>query len=182
MPFKPIDYSSVHFMIIPQGSTSFNLPPINFKLSFSGISIIHFVGNSNGTWKRDQLELDIYRMGMGELIQRARPFLPQTNTFSASFVPTQWIISAAINSISHKHVLESNTINFQKESYDYAGFAVDNFRIKKQSIITMQNQLESEILSGIEVDLAILGTEATLHRVSYYLDAYGHFVFSYPIL
>jgi hypothetical protein len=163
----PINYGSVHFMVLP--APAFWISPLkgNFTISFSGIAFTRFHGSADGTYHKDTLQLSVQAMRMDKILERVHPLLSPlpAGTNAWAFVPLQWTINSA-------------PVHFyDRDNTKDIGFSVEDFKIRR--MLVRANEHDNHfisVLDGMDTGLAVRGTGAFIFEIEYGMEVYGYFV------
>jgi hypothetical protein len=136
-----------HFPGLPKPSA----PADKWLLVLTGVYIIDLQGNNPDDWRRETIHIEL---DPNPLLTSTIDSLGGTieAVSSYSFLVAQQASFAAISSVFDK----------DRGAVD-AGFAVDGWRLS----------LDNDVFHGLDVDVAVRNTNATLHRISFHLTLLG---------
>jgi hypothetical protein len=137
----------------------------------TGVDIIDFAGNNPHDWRRDNWAIfpEIVTAPLQYVIGRFNFPLPDPNlAASPGLELEQWAPFAAVSSTFSR---ETGTVD--------AGFAVDQWRPApfNSGFDAVTGRQVTHVFNGVDVDVAVRNTQATLHRVSYQITLIGTIVF-----
>ncbi len=161
MPILPQSIESQHYMVLHAPKFGATPDDLNFEVKFSGVALLNFKGNSDGSWHQDTLQISSKLLGMDKILEQVKPILPPLSTLFSEkyhFVPIQWVVYAGINATFNAN----NSVN--------AGYAVNTFGL--MSTVTGNVRL----MQGIQAQVAVRDKDGELLRVGYTATIYGYFV------
>ena len=146
-----------------------NITDQTWFIQFSGVGIVDLKGNKTNDWRREVLVIfpDVGGPLKFAINRFAIPVPTSPNgNVSPSIVVDQIVPYAAVSSA------------FEKGASVDLGFAVDAWRPNPFfSAPDVNGQHVGNIFTGIDVDLAVRNTAATMHRVSYQISIIGKIAF-----
>jgi hypothetical protein len=139
-------------------------------IEFSGVGILNLQGNNSNDWRRETLVFfpDVDTPLKFAISRHSIP-VPTSSfgTVSPSIVVDQIVPYVAVSSAFEK---ASGGADF--------GFAIDAWRPNPFfSASDVNNVPVTNIFTGIDADIAVRNTNATIHRVSYHISIIGKIVF-----
>lgn len=142
----------------------------SWLIQFSGVGILNLTGNNSNDWRREILTFfpDVSAPLQFAISRHAIPVPTSPNgRVSPSIIVEQIVPYVAISSALEK---SSGGADF--------GFAVDDWRPSPFfSAPDANGHPVSNIFTGIDVDIAVRNTNATIHRVSYQITIIGKIAF-----
>lgn len=144
-----------------------NISGQKWLLTLTGVGVLDLQGNNVDDWRRETLTIfpDIQTPLRFAIETHGIPVPPGITTPAISL--EQWAPFAALSSVFDK---DSGGVD--------AGYAVDVWRPTHfLSTTDAGGRLVQQIFTGIDVDIAVRNTKATLHRVSYHILLLGRIVF-----
>jgi hypothetical protein len=141
-----------------------------WHIEFSGVGILDLTGNNPNDWRRETLVFfpDVDAPLKFAIARYSIP-VPTSSfgTVSPSIVVDQIVPYVAVSSAFEK---SSGGADF--------GFAIDAWRPNPFFRANDVNNVpQSNIFTGIDADVAVRNTNATIHRVSYHITIIGKIVF-----
>jgi hypothetical protein len=178
LPVQVIDsFAGQNWLITPAALALNELPPTNIHaqkwlLTLSGVGMVNFKGNSGSQWREETLLLqpDI-KNPMRHAIRTyaiPTPSGAEDSQYGLAFQVDQWSPYASISEI------------FNKDQSINSGFAVRVWR--PNPFNTGKNAFSHQhvinLYTGLQVDVAVRDTDASLNRVGYNILLLGRIVFT----
>ena len=170
-------FAGQNWLIAPVALARNETPPLSIVdqrwfIEFSGVGILDLKGDNANDWRRETL---VFFPDVGAPLKFAIdhygiPVPTTTSTFgtvSPSIVVEQIVPYVAVSSAFDR---SSGVADF--------GFAIDAWRPNPYFSATDVNDVPvSNIFTGIDADVAVRNTNATMHRVSYHITIIGRIAF-----
>jgi hypothetical protein len=141
-----------------------------FMVVLSGVALANFQGQSSGNWLYDTLSFNpsdgLYNL-LNSAISTYNIPKPTGLGFGLAFSVSQWVPFVALSSI------------FDKDQSVNAGFAVQVWRPTPFTTGTdaLTHQPISNIFNGVNVDVGVSDSDASILRISYNITLIGKIVF-----
>lgn len=168
------EWGGRYWVITPATTALSEKPPDTIEdqkwlLVLSGVGVCNLKGQKTTDWTRETITLNPMPDMDGPLdfaIAEYHIHIPAGASYYLAFQVEQWSPFATINAI------------FDERESNYAGFAVDDCRMSPfSSGVNTDNQLISNVFTGITIDAAVRDSDAWLYRIGYNITLLGKIVF-----
>jgi hypothetical protein len=182
------NFAGQNWLITPAALAVGERPPVNIHdqkwlLVLSGVVMANLQGNSTAQWLRESLSFIPDMAGADSPASTSGPLNWAISHFSIPKPPgspgAQYLIRFSLEEWAPFASLSS--IFNQGQSIN-SGFAVDTWRPNQFGSGTnvLSNQPVNNIFSGINVDVAVRDTDASIFRVGYNITLLGKIAFIIP--